>query len=339
MKKILQYALPLGLAGFLLWYAYKDMDFGQMWQDLKSAHYWAVFVTLLTTVIAHWARAARWNMLFEPMGYRVSVKNSFLAVMSGYFANLIFPRAGEVTRCTVLLTSEKIPLQTSIGTVLAERGLDLIMLGLVTLAALGLEFNTLSNFFMGVFNQNQPERAAPEAGIPIKIYLLAGAVFGGIVIYFLRHRLLQIPLVTKVLNFAMGLIEGLFSIMKVKNPFLFILYTIVIWGGYYMTTYFSLYMFDFTDNLGFNAAFMLLVIGSFGMVAPVQGGIGAFHFLVSSALIQLYSKPEPLSKTAAAMMHGSQTLFTLVLGGICFLFSVVLANQDKKRLQEELANV
>jgi hypothetical protein len=107
IKKTLQYVLPLGLAGLLLWYAYKDMDFARMWVDLKSAHYWAVFATLITTLIAHWARAVRWNMLFEPVGYKVSTKNSFLAVMSGYFANLIFPRAGEVTRCTVLLTSEK----------------------------------------------------------------------------------------------------------------------------------------------------------------------------------------------------------------------------------------
>lgn len=337
IKKTLQYVLPLGLAGLLLWYAYKDMDFARMWVDLKSAHYWAVFATLITTLIAHWARAVRWNMLFEPVGYKVSTKNSFLAVMSGYFANLIFPRAGEVTRCTVLLTSEKIPLQTSIGTVLAERGLDLVMLGLVTLAALGLEFETLSTFFLSVFQKG--DSTSEGSTFPIKIIILALLAIGGILVFLLRHRLVQIPVIAKILNFAMGLIEGLFAVLKVKNPFLFLVYTIIIWGGYYMTTYFSLYMFDFTDNLGFNAAFMLLVIGSFGMVAPVQGGIGAFHFLVSSALIQLYFKEEAMSKTAAAMMHGSQTIFTLIIGGLCFLFSVVLANQDKKKIAEELANV
>lgn len=337
MKKTLQYVLPLGLAGVLLWYAYKDMDFSRMWNDLKSAHYWAVFATLITTLIAHWARAARWNMLFVPVGYNVTTKNSFLAVMSGYFANLIFPRAGEVTRCTVLLTSEKIPLQTSIGTVLAERGLDLVMLGLVTVAALGLEFETLSNFFLSVFNRGggSPTESTPS----IKLILLGILALGGLLIFVLRHRLVQIPIVAKILNFAMGLIEGLFAVLKVRNPFLFLIYTIIIWGGYYFTTYFSLYMFDFTDDLGFNAAFMLLVIGSFGMVAPVQGGIGAFHFLVSSALIQLYSKEEAMSKTAAAMMHGSQTIFTLIIGGLCFLFSIVLANQDKKKEEDELSNL
>ncbi len=337
MKTILKYLLPLGLAGLLLWFAYKDMDFNQMWVDLKTTHFWAVFLTLITTVIAHFARAARWNMLFVPMGYKVSLKNSFLAVMSGYFANLIFPRAGEVTRCTVLFTSEKIPLQTSIGTVLAERGLDLIMLGLITLATLAVEFQSLSDFYTGIITKYGSQSGPTENGIPIKWIVLGLVVGAGLLIFLFRRRLAQIPIIAKILNFAMGLVEGIFAVLKVKNPILFISYTILIWAGYYFTTYISLYMFDFTQDLGFKAALMLLVIGSFGMVAPVQGGVGAFHILVSSALIQLYDKNEALSKTAAAMMHGSQTIFTLILGGICFLFSVVLANKGKKELQTELA--
>ncbi len=62
------------------------------------------------------------------------------------FVNLIIPRAGEVTRCTVLLTSEKIPLQASIGSVIAERGLDFVVFALLTLAAFGLEYQTLTAF-------------------------------------------------------------------------------------------------------------------------------------------------------------------------------------------------
>lgn len=337
MKTILKYLLPLGLAGFLLWFAYKDMDFDQMWIDLKNTHFWAVFLTLVTTVIAHFFRAARWNMLFVPMGYKVSLKNSFLAVMSGYFANLIFPRAGEVTRCTVLFTSEKIPLQTSIGTVLAERGLDLIMLGLITLTALGFEFQKLSDFYLGIVSKYGNQSSVAENSIPVKWIVLAVVVVIGGVVYLLRRRLAQIPIIAKILSFAKGLMDGIFAVLKVKNPILFIVYTILIWAGYYFTTYLSLYMFDFTHDLGFKAALMLLVIGSFGMVAPVQGGVGAFHILVSSALIQLYDKNEALSKTAAAMMHGSQTIFTLILGGICFLFSVVLANREKKELQAQQA--
>lgn len=334
MKKILQYIIPLGLAGFLLWYSYKDMDAGEMTKGLHAVHYWAMWVTFLCTLVAHWARAARWNMFFKPVGYDLGLKNSFLAVMSGYFANLILPRAGELTRCTVLVKSDNIPLQTSIGTVLAERALDLVMLGLVTLAALGLEYETLTGFFGQIMEQKGPE--SESSGVNIKLIFVFALLVIGVLAYFFRHQLLKIPIINKVLNFVMGLLEGILSITRLENPILFIVYTVLIWSGYYFTTYFSLYMFDFTDNLGFNAAFMLLVIGSFGMVAPVQGGIGAFHFLVSAALMQLYQKEEAMSKLAAAMMHGSQTLFTLVLGGVCFIFAVVIpGRKERKALQQQ----
>lgn len=334
MKKILQYIIPLGLAGFLLWYSYKDMNAGEMTKGLHAVHYWAMWVTFLCTLVAHWARAARWNMFFKPVGYDLGLKNSFLAVMSGYFANLILPRAGELTRCTVLVKSDNIPLQTSIGTVLAERALDLVMLGLVTLAALALEYETLTGFFGQIMEQKGPE--AGSSGINYKLVFFVALGIAGALAYLFRHQLLKIPIINKVLNFVMGLLEGILSITRLENPVLFIVYTVLIWSGYYFTTYFSLYMFDFTDNLGFNAAFMLLVIGSFGMVAPVQGGIGAFHFLVSAALMQLYQKEEAMSKLAAAMMHGSQTLFTLVLGGLCFIFAVVIpGRKERKALQQQ----
>jgi uncharacterized membrane protein YbhN (UPF0104 family) len=330
MKKALQYLVPLGLAGFLLWYAYKDMDFHQMWADIKQAHYWAVLATFATTLIAHVARAARWNLMFNPIGYHPSLKSSFLAVMSGYFANLIFPRAGEVTRCTVLLTSEKIPLQTSIGTVLAERGLDLVLLLLITLTAFGLEYDVLTAFVSDMMAQKSTIETGAVDGPNYKLWFLGFLAVSGILTLVFWRIIREIPLVAKILNFAKGLLEGLLSILKIKQIGLFSFYTILIWTCYFFTTYFSLFMFDFTFDLGFHAAFMLLVIGSFGMVAPVQGGIGAFHWLVSTALMVLYSKPEGLSKTSAAMMHGTQTLFTLALGGVCFFFSVVLANQNKK---------
>jgi uncharacterized membrane protein YbhN (UPF0104 family) len=329
MKKALQYLIPLGLAGALLWYAYKDMDFNQMWVDIKKAHYWAVFTTFLTTFIAHVVRAARWNLMFNPIGYHPSLKSSFLAVMSGYFANLIFPRAGEVTRCTVLLTSEKIPLNTSIGTVLAERGLDLVLLLLITLTAFGLEYDILTAFVSDMLKQKSSLETAAAEGHSYKLWF-AGVMLLVLAAVFVFWRFIrEIPLVAKILQFAHGLLEGLLSILKIKRIGLFSLYTVLIWTCYFFTTYFSLFMFDFTFDLGFHAAFMLLVIGSFGMVAPVQGGIGAFHWLVSTALMVLYQKPEGLSKTSAAMMHGTQTLFTLALGGVCFFFSVILANQKK----------
>jgi uncharacterized protein (TIRG00374 family) len=323
MKKILSFLLPILIAAALLIYTYQGQDFSTMSSGLKEVHIGALIATFVSTFIAHWFRAIRWNMLFEPVGYSPSKINSFLAVMSGYFTNLIIPRAGEVSRCTILLTSEKIPLQTSIGTVLAERGLDLVMLILIALVAFGLEFETLSQFL-------SQQQARFGGGEQTNLKLILGLIFLGVIVFgfYFRKPLSKIPIVTKILDFAKGLMEGLFSAVRLKNPVLFILYTLIIWGSYFMTTYLSLYMFDFTFDLGIKAAFMLLIIGSFGIIVPVPSAVGGpFQAFVSAALVTLYMKNPVMSLVAATMMYYSQQFFTAVLGGACYLASVVKANK------------
>jgi len=49
------------------------------------------------------------------MGYHPTFKNTFFAVMVGYFANMAFPRLGEVTRCGILTRYEKIPFNLQAG--------------------------------------------------------------------------------------------------------------------------------------------------------------------------------------------------------------------------------
>jgi hypothetical protein len=330
MKKILGYLIPLATAAFLLWFAYKDKDLGKMLEDFKSASITAVLITFCTTLMAHWIRALRWNMLFEPIGYQASRTGSFLAVMSGYFANLLVPRAGEISRCTILAASDDIPIQSAIGTVLAERAFDMVMLLLITLAAFGLEYETLSNFLL----KAQQQYGGTDAGNSnLKIYAILALASTGIFVFFFRETLVKNPLIAKILDFLKGLIEGIMSVTKLRQPVLFLFYTVLIWGGYYLTTYFSLWMFGFTDDLGFKAAFMLLIIGSFGIVIPVPGAVGGpFQVFVAAALTQLYNKDADMSLTAASMMYWCQVFFSLTFGGVCYLLSIIRANEKKRRV-------
>src|SRR5882762_10177404 len=109
MKKkiisIFQYLFFAALAAFFVWLSLKDMD-QQKWQQLKDAlnhaDYWLLVPVLLLLLASHWLRALRWRQLMEPMGYRPSVLNCFLAVMIGYFVNLGPLRLGEVVKCTII---------------------------------------------------------------------------------------------------------------------------------------------------------------------------------------------------------------------------------------------
>jgi hypothetical protein len=230
-----------------------------------------------------------------------------------------------VTRCSVLMASDNIPIQTSIGTVLAERALDMVMLILISLTAFSLEYQTLMTFLTAQMNKYGN---ANEGGSDLKLIFLSVVAFVFIIGFVYRKPLSKVPIVVKVLDFLIGLKEGLMSVTRIQNPVLFVVYTILIWAGYYFTTYFSLSMFPFTSDLGFKAAFMLLVIGSFGIIIPVPSVVGGpFQLFVAAALAELYFKDVQISTTAATVMFYSQTLFTLIFGGFCYLLVVVTANQ------------
>jgi hypothetical protein len=74
-----------------------------------------------------------------------------------------------------------------------------------------------------------------------------------------------------------------------------------------------------------NAALFLLVAGGFGMSAPVPGGIGAYHFLVSQGLM-LYGLSQSEGLTFATMIHSLQILLIIVMA----LVSLFLLIPNKK---------
>jgi len=136
MKKILisvlKYTLSLAITILLLWYVFKDKDVIGMLQVLKNADYRWVSVSIVIALISHFWRSLRWNLILQPLGHSPKVTNTYMAVLIGYLANFIIPRMGEVTRCGILYKIEKIPIKSSVGTVVAERAFDLICLLFLT---------------------------------------------------------------------------------------------------------------------------------------------------------------------------------------------------------------
>ena len=114
--------------------------------ELRQAHYSYVFVSLIFAMVAFASRAHRWNMLIHPLGYKPRFSSAFNSLMVGYLANLALPRLGEVSRSVALNRAEKIPLDAIIGTVIAERAMDVLMLFVCILIALIVEFDRIYSF-------------------------------------------------------------------------------------------------------------------------------------------------------------------------------------------------
>jgi hypothetical protein len=73
-----------------------------------------------------------------------------------------------------------------------------------------------------------------------------------------------------------------------------------------------------TSGLSFYNSIFLLVVGGLAMSAPVQSGLGIFHYAVSRgmALVAGVSLEDGLSY--ALLAHESQLLFVLIVGTISF---------------------
>ncbi len=322
LRRFLQYAVPIVAAGGLLWFAYKDTDLQALGHTFRTANYFWIALSTVPALVSSLSRAIRWQLLLRPAGHTPGLWTTFLATMSGYFANLLLPRMGEVTRCGVLQHTDRVPLTTSLGTVVAERAVDLLTLLLLTGATLLLEFRRVSAFLFPLFAArlgNWQTALGPllVAGVSVLLLVLAG-------VYLVRHYrtwLENQPLTAKIRAFVQNVWTGLLSIRRLRQRGAFLFHTVLIWTCYLAMAYLAFQALPETATLPPVATLTILMVGSLGMVAPVQGGVGAYHIMVSGGLM-LYAVPEVAANASAALMHTSQTLFYLVLGGLCFLLTL-----------------
>ncbi|GGH40647.1 lysylphosphatidylglycerol synthase transmembrane domain-containing protein [Dyadobacter endophyticus] len=342
MKNILRYTISLVLAGGLLWFVFKDINLSEMLDRFAKSDWRWIAVSCFCLLLAHITRAWRWGMLIEPLDHKPGIVNSSVSVLTGYFANYIVPRMGEVTRCGTLYRLERIPVSLSFGTVVAERIFDVIILVLMIGLNFILEFERLSTFFTDFFQSKigGSQGGGSGSGMLLSI-LIVGLLAIGVVatVIFrnaaLRNKLQQNAIISKIVNFAQGMLEGLLSVRKLRNPGLFIFSTILIWVLYYLVSYVLFFCIPETSDLGPLAGLTLLVVGAIGMTAPTQGGIGAYHLLVGNVMV-LYGLSQNDGITLATFIHGAQMLFMLVIGALAFLY-VLIVNKNKVEEPEQVS--
>ena len=116
---------------FLIWYSISKLspsDIQSIKISFKTANYWWVVVSLIFGAFSHLSRAYRWQFLLEPLGYKPRFANSIMAVLIAYLLNLFIPRSGEIARAASIKKYVNIPFEKAIGTIVAERVADVIML-------------------------------------------------------------------------------------------------------------------------------------------------------------------------------------------------------------------
>ncbi|OFX36958.1 MAG: hypothetical protein A2X08_16865 [Bacteroidetes bacterium GWA2_32_17] len=330
MKKTLQIILNFvifpAIGILLLYYAFKNVNINDLWNNIKHANFYWVGLSLIFAFLGFISRALRWVLLIEPLGYKPSKKNTILAVFIAYFANMAMPRLGEITRCGSLNKTDKIPMDKLIGTVITERVIDFITLLLFIAFVLIVKFEQVGGFF----NKEiiDPLYNSYFSSYVFWIIIISALVFSFSFLFLMRQKLMGITVFQKLNTFIKGIFHGLKSVFKMRKLGLFFAHTVFIWSMYVLMTYVVFFAIEPTKNLTFIDSFFILTIGGLGMSAPVQNGFGTYHWIVSLGLM-LYGISQADGLLYATICHESQTLMVLITGPIAMLL-VFLAKKKLK---------
>lgn len=298
-------------------YTYNSFTEEQI-QKMKSyfvnANYYFVFFSGILAFIGYVLRAYRWKYTLEYIGYPSDFKFNLAAVSIGYFLNLTIPRSGEISRAALLTKYKNVPFDKGFGTIISERIVDFIILLLFIFSAILLEFATLKNFLLKYIPLNK-----------LVFILVLGILMGIIGLYLLIYS--KIKIIVKIRKKISGLTEGILSVFKMPNKWIFLGYTLLIWITYVLMFYSVIFALEETRIITFSAVLVAFVIGSL-TIAFTNGGFGFFPVLIAEILV-LYQIPIEAGNAFGWIVWTSQLVVTIVFGGLAFL---ILPTFTKKEI-------
>lgn len=297
-KKIitaLKFSFFLGLGILIIWLSLKDLtaeERSQILHSFKTADYWWVVLAIALGGVSHLLRSARWIMFFEPMGFKPRLDTTFYAVMVGYFANMAFPRLGEVTRCGIMSKYARVPFQKALGTVVTERAIDMLIFFLLFIVMILTQMGTIRDYLdLNLYPKLVAKFGALHYSRMVLLFITGFLVFLALLLFAMRKRVLASNVYQKVRTLVVGFLEGLKSLSMIKKPALFVFYSLIIWVLYFFMLFSIFFCFAETSRLGPGAGLSALVLGSVGiMITP--GGIGLYPAIVQETLL-LYGIAKP----------------------------------------------
>ncbi len=308
VKNSIKFLISIGIGIFLIWFIQKDLkpeDIQFIIESIKSTKWIYIIILIVLGSIACLIRALRWQLLLEPMGYKPDTKVLTASIFIMYLANLAFPRLGEVLRCSILAKYSKVPIEKSVGTMVVERLVDVLGMGVIAFLAFVFELDKIN-----ILYNSLQSKTAGNSSSNSKYFVLMGIIVLGIIAFYLIRKT---SFYTLILDKIKGFAEGLSSIRKVRNYYLFILYSVVIYFIYFITTYIFYLAIPGMEHLSIKSAFLVLTAGTIG-VGMTQGGIGAYQILITKAL-ELYNIPTKIGLAYSWALWLIQTV-TLVIGGL-----------------------
>ncbi len=305
----------LVLAAVLLYFAFRGVHWGDFVNGIKNCDFRWIVLSMIASIVAFVARGLRWRLVMLPLNPSITRREAYDGVTVAYLTNFALPRAGELARCGVVSATGKASFESVLGTVVLERTWDMlsyvVILVMILLAG--------DSAFMGFVNESVLHPFVDRFQFNL-LWVVVGVIVLVLAVCYAiwknREKLKKNRVAGKIFSILDGLFNGLKAGLKMKHKGLFFLYTLLLWGCYWMMSYFTILAFPQLSFLNWADALFLMIVGGLGWIIPVQGGIGAYHFILSLAMASIYSIPQTQGVVFATISHESQALTMFVCGAL-----------------------
>ena len=330
ITKILKYLLSALLAAILLYFSFREVEWADFVEGLKGCRWEYIALSMAAGAFAFWLRALRWRKLLLPLDDSITRITAFNGINIGNISNFVFPRIGELVRCGVI-TRRSLPADPQkpehkkasydkvLGTVVLERGWELLVMLLLLVVVVVGGFDRFGAFFVGQIWTPMSQKLDFSIWWIVAVLVIAVAAVGYVLWRFRDSN----AFCGKVWGIFRGLVQGFTSCLKMDQKWLFFAYTAMIWLTYWLMAASTVWAAPFLDDLTIIDALFLSLVGGLGFEVPVPGGIGAFHFVISLALAGLYDVPMEMGIIYATLSHTSQAITQIVFGAGSYIYEAV----------------
>ena len=335
---VLKYIFFLALGVFIFWLIYREYDVHEIIDAFKEVNYFWIGMSLVFSVLSLISRAMRWQLLINSIGHKPRFINVFLSCYVLYLVNLFIPRAGEVARCSVVSSTDKVPFVKLVGTMIIERLADVLMLAVLAVFIFASNIGTLNK----IADAYPALRETFTNLLSVRnIVIGIAVVFIGIVAlrYYIRMRKKQkekLESGERKESMWTKLLEGVDSISRLERRWEFIGHTLFIFLMWLAMLYVVFLAYEPTSELSIRAGMLTFLMGGIAMLVPVQGGIGPWHFMVSLTLAKGYEIAVQQADIFAFIAHTTTNLVYILLGGLA-LVAVFMVNSGKVSLSRKKA--
>ena len=313
LKTYIKILLPIFVGIFCIFYSFRNISFIDFTKYFYAINYTWVFIGVFLGALSHISRSYRWKYLIEPLGYKLSFINSLLAVFSAYLINYTIPRAGDIARATMISKYEKIPLDKTLGTIVAERAVDVICILTIISTGLIIEYQKISEKIISLIEGKKIST--------IFIYL-ATLVLAITIIYLI---LKNSKYYKSIFNFLTGIIQGLTVIFKMEKRIEFVLHSIFIWLMYILMFWATSMAFVELHEVAFYQFMISFSLAALSIMLS-NGGIGIYPLAVEESL-GWYGVQSTTGLAFGWVSWLSQTMMVIIFGGLS-LFILPFINRN-----------